>query len=282
MALSRRAACRFLTTATVVGGGVLIAGCGGSSHGTVSIVKAADLSTSAAGFKMDITETGTVAGASVNATGGGVWDAKDHAGSVQMTMSIDGQTVPLEAIYTKDTFYEKLPTQGSKLPAGKPWLSFNLNELAKIAKLPSMGSLTNSDSTGNPSVYLQYLKAAGKSVQNLGQQTVEGVQTTHYRANLDLAQLPGTVPASERSAAQQLATALKDKYNASVSPVDVWVDQAGLVRQIQMTYSETVEGHSFSLTVTAQYTSYGPQPAPTVPSASETTDIASLVKNSGG
>jgi hypothetical protein len=267
----------------------LIAGCGGSSHNSgssgkaVSLAHAADLSTSASGYKMNMTEHATAAGTAIAATGSGVWDAKDHEASLQMNMSVAGQTVPLKMVFANETIYEQLPSQyTSQLPNRKPWLSFSLNELAKYAKLPSMSSLMNSDSSGNPSEYLEYLKAAGKSVQNLGQETVAGVQTTHYRANLNLSELPDTVPASERPAAQQLAAALEKKYKTSASPIDVWVDQADLVRKLQMSLSETVQGHAISMTITEEITSYGAQPAPTVPSASETTDLLSLIKQSGG
>jgi hypothetical protein len=288
MALSRRAARGFLITATAVVSGVLIAGCGSSSNSSgsagkaVSLVHAADLSTSEAGYKMSMTEHAAAGGTQIDATGSGVWDAKDHEASILMNMTIAGQTLPIQMVFANDTIYEQLPSQyANQMPGGKPWLSFNLNELAKYAKLPSMSSLTNSGSSGNPSQYLEYLKAAGKSVQDLGQETVAGVQTTHYRAALNLSELPDTVPASDRQAARHLATALKNRFKASYSPIDVWVDQADLVRKIQMSLSETVNGHAISVTLIEEIDSYGAEPPPTIPSSSQTSDLVSLLKSEG-
>ena len=58
--------------------------------------------------------------------------------------------------------------------------------------IPGDGSLFNSSSNfSDPGQYLDFLRAtADGSVQDLGQETVDGVQTTHYQADVDLAKLP--------------------------------------------------------------------------------------------
>jgi hypothetical protein len=45
---------------------------------------------------------------------------------------------------------------------------------------------------------------------------------------------------------------------------------------------ETVQGQSVSIAMTETFTDYGAQPVPTIPAASQTTDLLSLLKKSGG
>ena len=108
------------------------------------------------------------------------------------------------------------------------------------------------------------------------------MQTTHYSAVIDLSKLADAVPASARQATQQLVAAMKQRYKTGNLPVDVWIDQSDLVRKVQMGINETVQGQALTGTVTEQISDYGTQPAPTVPSAGETLNILSLLKNSGG
>jgi hypothetical protein len=285
MVLSTRSTRRVLIATAVVGSGVLVAGCGGSSHKTVSLVKAADLSANASGFKLAMTLQESVAGQSVDMSATGAFNTKPLAGSMDMSISAAGQTIPMKAVLADGTLYEQLPSSVmSKLPGNKSWLSLNLSQLGTVAKLPGLGSLMSSDSQySDPGQYLDYLKAASDgSVQNLGQVTMDGVQTTHYSAVIDLSKLPDAVPASAKQATQQLVAAMKQRYKTGNLPVDVWIDQSDLVRKVQMGINETVDGHSATGTVTEQISDYGTQPAPTVPSAGETLNMLSLLKQSGG
>ena len=84
-------------------------------------------------------------------------------------------------------------------PGGKPWISVNIGGLSTVTEIPGISSLISSDSSfTNPGQYMDFLKAASSgSVQNLGQETTGGVQTTHYSAQIDLSKLAGVVPAPQ-------------------------------------------------------------------------------------
>ena len=280
--LGARATRWFLVVAALIGGGALIAGCGGSSATkSASLVRAADKSTSAAGYRMTMSINESVAGKSIDISATGGFDVHPHQGSMLMNMSIAGQTLPIQLVLAHDTIYEELPSQvSSRLPGGKPWISVNIGQLSTVTKIPGLSSLVGSDSSfTNPGQYLDFLKAASSgSVQNLGQETIGGVQTTHYSAQIDLSKLARAVPASVRTAVSQMVTALKQRLHASYSPINVWIDQSDLIRKVQINVDETVDGRSASSTITEQITAYGTQPAPTVPPASQTTDLLSLIR----
>jgi hypothetical protein len=187
-------------------------------------------------------------------------------------------------VLSDDTIYMKFPASlTSQIPGGKPWISIDLAQLGQAAKLPGFSSLLSSTQTLNdPGQYLDFLRAAAAgSVTDVGQETIDGVQTTHYQAEIQFSKLAEALPAADRQGVQQLVSALEKKATVSDMPVDVWIDGADLVRRIKMNMSESVQGHTVTTEMTEDFSDYGTQPAPTVPSADETTNLLSLTKTAG-
>jgi hypothetical protein len=278
----------------VLAAGLLAAGCGSSSSSsgsaqvpTVSLTRAADVSSAAAGYKVALTlhETIPNAGAIV-ASGTGSFSLNPHQGSMALQMTLPPgaglSTLKMQMVLDKGNIYMKFPPAlASKLPGGKPWVYINLAQAGKAAGLSGLGSLLNSSSSfSNPGQYLNFLRATTNgSVKDLGQATVNGVSTTHYHAKVDLTKLPQAVPASQRKAIQQLMNSLRGKATLSEIPMDVWIDASHLVRRVQSTFTETVGGQSVSIAMTENFLSYGAQPAPAVPPASQTENLLSLLHN---
>lgn len=282
--------------------GALIAGCGGSSHPSsastgghhgsgskgsqeISFVRAADVSSAASGFKMAMTIATTVAGKHVTVDANGSFSPKSHEASMTMDVGIpglgSGAAMQLQMVLTKDTMYMKLPASlAGQLPGGKQWFSLNLTQMSKLLKVPGYGSMfSESSSMSNPGQYLDYLKAvSGGTIKNLGQATVDGVQTTHYQADVNIAKLPDSVPAADRATVSKLMAELQSKsVKLGTFPMNVWIDGSDLVRKIQMSMNPTISGQSTSETITLNITDYGQQPAPVIPPASETTNLTSLL-----
>jgi hypothetical protein len=285
---------RFLIAAALVAAVLVIAGCGGSSPvktgsstvKTVSLVRAAYVSSKATGYKMNMTETVTVAGHKIDVNASGSFTPSAHEGSMRTQMEVPSasgsspQTLQMRLVLASDTIYMQLPASiASRVPGGKSWISVNLPQLASAKKLPGFGSLLSYSSTLNdPGQYLDFLRAtAAGSVKNLGQQTINGVQTTHYQAEIDFSKLPNAVPTADRQATEQLVASLEKRANVSDMPVDVWIDQSDLIRRLKTTEDETVAGKSVSVVLDEDFSDYGSQPAPTVPDASQTTNLLSLV-----
>jgi hypothetical protein len=284
MVLRMRKGRIFLTTAAMVAGGALLAGCGGSSHvKTVSLQRAAYLSSNATGYKMAMTMRTSAAGQSISMDASGSFTPATHTGSMQMNMQIPtssgSQPFQAQVVMSKDTMYMQLPASlMSQVPGAKPWLSVNFDQLGKAANIPGIGSLMDSSSTlTNPGQYLDFLRATGGSVKDVGQETIDGIETTHYQGEIDYSKLPDAVPAADRAATEQLVSALGKYGKIPEMPVDAWVDQSNLVRRLKTTLNENVKGQPVSVVVTEDFTDYGTQPAPTVPDASQTTNLLSLI-----
>jgi hypothetical protein len=300
----------------LVAAAALVAGCGGSgasgsssgsgssgsgSSGsgntpTVSLSRAADVSSTASGYRvaMDMQETVPNTG-QIHMTGTGSFSPAAHLGAATMQMELPSTagtagtagtgTLQLGMVLDKTTVYMKLPaTLTSKIPGGKPWLYINLNQAGQVAGIPGLGSLVSSSSSLNdPGQYLDYLRAtSASSVKSLGQATVNGVRTTEYHAVVDMTKLPNAVPAAQRQTIQQLVNTLKSKGLTTQMPIDVWIDSSNLVRRVQLAFSEPLPntGQTVSIAMTENFLQYGPQPVPAIPSASESANLLSLLPGS--
>jgi hypothetical protein len=180
-------------------------------------------------------------------------------GKFQLAMILDGRKLYLKL---PPALLNKVPTLG-----GKPWVEVNV---AKAAGLPGLPSLGSGSTTTDPMAMLKQLQASVGSVTDEGQQLVDGVATTHYRAELSAQRLLSKLPASERSALQQVTS------NLGI-PVDVWIDAHHLVRRITMSLSvNSPAGPALQATFTANIGHYGPQPRPKLPPADQVTDASNL------
>lgn len=272
-----------------------IAGCGSASSTskqipTVSLSRAADVSSSAQGYKTAVTLHETIPGAGrIDATANGSFSPASHAGALNMNMTLPPSagigSLQLQMVLDKTAIYVKLPPQlASKLPGGKPWLYVNLDQAGKAAGIPGLGSLISSSSSfSDPGQYLNFLRATSSgSVKNLGQATVNGVRTTHYSAEVDLSKLPSVVPASERQSVRKLVSALQQKGAATRLPVQAWIDSSNLIRRLQTAFSEPLgTGQSVSISLVETFLQYGPQPVPSVPSRGQATNLLSLAGAAG-
>jgi hypothetical protein len=129
---------------------------------------------------------------------------------------------------------------------------------------------------------LKYLRAVSGGVTKVGTATVNGYQTTEYKATIDFSKYPSLVPASERSTAQQAITALQKLTKLKAFPVSVWVDSNHLVRRMQFAFNESVpQGGAIQIAMTLNITGYGTQPAPSIPPASQVMDASALLSAAG-
>jgi hypothetical protein len=279
---------------------LVIAGCGSSGSSTGSkhasagatIARAAFVSSGEPGYQMKLAMTENLGTAGqMTATGTGSFSTTDKSGTMSLNMTVPGTGAALgplamQLVIKGQNFYMKLPPSLSSIvPGGKQWMALNLGQLGKASNLPGLGSLVQSEgSMSNPGQYISYLRAASATgVKNLGTETVDGVKTTHYRADLDLNRLAAVVPAADRAATEQLVAKLKTTTHVSYSPIDAWIDSDNRVRRIALTYAMTVPvetgqaAQRVTLNLTEDFTSYGPQPVPAAPPAGQTEQLTSLL-----
>jgi hypothetical protein len=269
---------------------------GSTSNPTVDpIAQAATVSSSAPGFRMNFgfTISSPLLPAPIQASGNAVVDPHDNAASLSMAIDLSrmpqavralgSSTMQMQMIMDGKVIYVKLPQALlDKAPnlGGKPWVEMNL---AKLSGVPGLSSFGSDPTTGNPGLMLQYLRAASDGVTTIGQQQVDGVQTTHYRAQLSLDRLGANVPSANRAAIQRALSQLQQVTQSRDLPIDIWVDANHLIRRMVMVIAVRLpNGPALTESVTADITDYGPQPRPTPPPADQVSDLSGLTAGATG
>jgi hypothetical protein len=263
---------------------LLVAGCGGSSSSgkaaDVNFERAAYVSSSGAGYQLAIKVTGNAGGRAINVTGTGAFDQAAHAGRLTMVIerpSLGAENGPIDVVILGTGFYVKLPPSlASNIPGAKRWLGLNLSAIGKSIGNQGLSSLADNPG-GNPAQLLEVLRAASTtSVQNIGHQTIDGVNTTGLRATVELSKVADTLPASQQASASSAIASIEKLTGLRYLPIEAWVDSSNHIRRIVMSEKGNVEGQPFSEKVQLDFVKYGPEPVPAAPRADEVTNMMSL------
>jgi hypothetical protein len=166
-------------------------------------------------------------GKTFSMTGSGVMQFQPLA--EQMTMRVEGET--LQTIVIGNTAYLKEPGQG--------WQKSNVGEL--------------SDSWGDPTQTLSYLRGVSSDVTKTGTDTIRGVPATGYRATIDMDKAAAQGDATERKAIE----AYEKAVGSSTLPVEVWLDGQGRLVREHESVTLTSDGHKVSTDTTVDLYDYG-------------------------
>lgn len=191
----------------------------------------------------------------------------------------DPDSWQLEAIQDGRIVYFRLPLLRSELPAGKEWIRADADALAaqQGAEL-DLGQLGSVGST-DPRSVLDALKAVSGPLETVGREEIRGTDTTHYRAALDPAKIADEV--SKAGATDDVLGSFQDALAQSglqSVPVDVWVDDDGLLRRMQIDVATTQAGLTgqVSMRMTFDLFDYGSEVDVTPPPAELVVDATTL------
>jgi hypothetical protein len=264
-----------------------LAGCGssGSSSQTAkggtnrspdsgaAVVRAADVTGSSSGYRFQATMSITGASTPVKATMSGTVLSAAHRGELALHESVLGESVNISERYSGKTFWisaSGIPG-GSKL-TGKPWLRF---ELGTTLNQLGLGGLPSGSS--DPAQFLTYLKAAGGAAQRLGTQSIGGVATTHYAVTVDLDDYVRLAPAAQRATARKTVQRLISVIGSNTMHMQVWIDARHLARRLVLSFPECVAQQHLHLNLTMNLFDFGTKAKVSLPPASQSYDITSLV-----
>jgi hypothetical protein len=289
--------------AALAGGCVAISGCGASAT-LDPIARAAEVTSQQSGAKiamrMRFSSAALPGGSDIAITANGYIDERDRSGQLTMDMSgipglssLPGGGSSIRMVFKYPLIYMNMPFLAGKLPEGKTWMKL---DVSKVAQAAGLGSLSSLEQTEDPTKFLDYLRASSGVVVSLGKDEVDGVSTTHYSATLQLSHIVERLPGDQRTAAK---AALEKLGSGSGIPVEVWVDELGRVRRMQMTFGAPAGSAGASAgsagasglaaavsgSITLDFKSYGAVPPIVAPPANEVFDASSLaasgVQNGG-
>jgi len=218
----------------------IVAGCGGADEERSvtptenAVAAAAQKSSAQESARVTMTGRVEVAGQQGTYTGGGVLDFKPPRAKLGLDMQMAGQSFHLDEVLEGATIYMKLPESASgALPDGKTWTKVDLDEALD-------SDVSGAISAGmDPGQYLRLLAASG-GVREVGEQSVGGRRTTHYTATIDYRELAESGPEALRDVAR-----LSLKFSATpTTPVDVWIDEQGLIRRQKLRIETKAVGPS--------------------------------------
>ena len=171
--------------------------------------------------------------------------------------------------------YMKMPML-SQLGGGasaKPWIKISLDELGKQSGM-NIDQLLQQSRQMDP-VQNTKMLTASKDVREVGKETVNGVETTHYTGTYRM-----------EDAIAKLSPEMQETYrkNATTSGMesmnfDLWVDGRQLPQQLKMTSDQTGDG---TLDMTMKYRDYGKPVDVAEPPADQVTDFAAMMRQLGG
>lgn len=174
---------------------------------------------------------------------------------------------PLKVLMTGDTMYMNMGSTIAQADGGKPWVSMSLSKATGGLDFSQMSA------NMNPAQQLEELIASG-DLRRVGQETVNGQQSTHYAGTVDPAtmmQSPAFVKSLGQHNAQLLATSAK-KMGMTSETVDVWVNGQGM--PARETFSAKADGQVVSGQI--DLSGWGSPVDVTPPPASQTTDMTNL------
>jgi hypothetical protein len=265
------AAALFLAVGRPSGGGALV-------DAATLVHAASGKATQAGSSDVDIAMTVTVQGHTITATGGGSFDYRRRLGQMHLDMSGMGlgSIGQVQEVMTPKAIYMRMPDalSGSMGMGGRPWFMIRFADFKKFGV--DYTKLMNQNGGSDPSSMLRMLSSA-TGIQRDGTATIDGVRTTKYTAGgsfLDLVRAEGVGSAIDESKLPPGTADTQVHYS-------VWLDNGGLPRRMQMKMS----GGAFAggvLDMTMTFLHYGTKVSVTVPPASLVTDMASVLKQSGG
>lgn len=181
-------------------------------------------------------------------------------------------TISLHDLYRGGTDYldtRTLPGFTSQRVGARYWL--------KVDEGQALG-LPQQSANEDPAEFIDFLKTPGLQVKDMGQASADGATTTLYQATIDLNRYAAAARPSRRPLARKVVGIVERALGSHVLTEDVWVDQAGLIRQFSYGFTECVDGNHLTTSMLVDFSRFGPQPKVALPRASHTRDLTRDVR----
>jgi hypothetical protein len=243
------------------------------SVGPEAVAQAAERTSTSDGMRfsllgeMELPEVG-----SVSFTGSGAVDVQDQRGYASMDMSAlarragapgaDQGDWTMEMVFDRRFVYMKFALLGAAL-GGKSWLGFDLERVSEELGVDSSLLRSQQQQGADPTSTLRFLKAASDEVEEVGTEQVRGVETTHYRATVDLSSFAGV---TELGGDDEMET-------------DVWVGEDNLIRRVKWSQSIKPQGtdQAVDAAFTCEYYDFGTEVQVEPPPAHDVQDMTQAV-----
>jgi hypothetical protein len=209
---------------------------------------------------------------SVSFTGNGAVDVRRQRGHASMDMSALARQAgapaanqddwTMDMVFDRRFVYMKFGLLAAAL-GGKSWVGFDLERVSEALGIDSSLIRSQQQQGADPASTLRFLKAASDEVEEIGTEQVRGVESTRYRATVDLTRFPGV---AELGGDDQMET-------------EVWVGEDNLIRRVKWSQSIKPQGtdQAVDASFTCEYYDFGTEVDVDPPPASDVQDVTDAV-----
>jgi hypothetical protein len=237
---------------------ILLAGCGDSSHPTVSarvVSAAAAKTTRASTARFSEKVTGSVNGRSLGeGSSDGAVDGARRRGDIRYDLGFlakssgnaDPDSLKGRIIVDGDNAFATGPAILAKLPAGRSWVEVTIDQVSDSGSLADIGAV-------DPVKPVDQLRAVVGDAELLGTETVNGVPAKHYRTEIDYRLYISLVPRKRRAALAKGLAKINRILSGTRFPVEAWIASDGTIRREK----GILEGHGLRIETTLDLTAIG-------------------------
>ncbi len=183
----------------------------------------------------------------------------------------------MEMIMDGSMMYMRMPQMQG--PGGPPteWISIDMSEA-----VPGYEELIElSAGRNDPTNAFGYLQGAERA-EEVGTETVNGIETTHYRGTMNLAHAITELPADLQRDMRLVMRQFREQFGTLTMPFEIWIDADGLLRRmVYVMEGEAAAAAEFSMEMSMDVTEYGNDFELDIPPADDVTDISELVGTEG-
>jgi hypothetical protein len=239
------------------------------------VAAAATKTAALSSFRASFDATVEVEGQSVRTTGDGVFDGKGKRGRITLSSSAQGTAFEMSMVMDWPVVFMRFPPElATRLPAGKPWVRFNMETLGKTLGFDFQQLMQASQA--DPGQGLGYLRGI-TDLETVGEEEVRGVQTTHYSGVVDLRQAAEELPEARESIDR-----IADLTGIERVPTEVWIDEDGLVRRMRFLYDNMRIGTGVvgDMTMVTELYDFGASADISLPPDDQVVDLTDLLGQS--
>ncbi len=228
------------------------------------VAAAAERAQAETGARMSMTASYRLpTGQSMTMTGDGAYDNRTQRAQFSMQLQAPPPvgSMTMEVVASEERAYLRSSMLTGQLPAGKEWISVD----------PESGDAEEGSLPGStdPREQLEMLQSISGRIETLGQESLRGAATTHYRGTIDLASYADFA----REEGQDEAADLFEQMGGSAN-AEAWIDRAGRLRQMRMVLSAPLAPDSAPMTMdmTIELYDFGVNPEIALPSPTAVID----------
>ncbi|MEV7680739.1 DUF6612 family protein [Streptomyces sp. NPDC088341] len=191
---------------------------------------------------------------------------------MKMRMKVDGKQEEVEVRLSEGGLYLNGGKEAAAEMDGKSWMKFPIDPSGKGSSAAGLPSQFDQ----NPAEESASLTAA-EDLKKVGEETVDGVATTHYTGTLTLAELRESLKdETDAKAKKRREEGLKEYEDMGVDKLtmDMWIDKSDLTKQFRIKGA----AKKGPLDLTIKFLAYNKPVTVKAPPASETVDLSEMME----